>query len=390
METRELYYLDHCGSTPLAPEVHDAAQAFLNSGNFGNPAAVHHEAGLKAYQLVEDSRKVISKALGASPEEIIFTSGATEANNLLLWGFALRYRTRGCHIIYGATEHKSVFDTCQALCELLGITASEAPVKSTGATDLIALKALLEKSRGTPKLVAIMHTNNEIPVRSPIEEISTLCLTHGAFFHCDGVQGYVREKIDFSKGTFGSYVISTHKIYGLKGLGILILGSGALSPRLTPAYKGGSHERGIRPGTMNTLAIAAGARAIALHESNRTARVKHMKDCANVFVETLRNLKGFHLTVPLNELAGGIVNFYVNGIDAPTLLQETPEVCINRGASCTGSGGEKFSHVPKALGLPIEISANVLRASFGDGVTFDQSRAAAEILIKNISKLLLR
>jgi cysteine desulfurase len=382
-----MYYLDHCGSTPLAPEVLTTSQSFLDAGIYGNPAAAHHEAGQKAGQLVVSSRKTIADALGASVDEIILTSGATEANNLLLWGFALRYRARGCHIIFGATEHKSVYDTCLSLAELPGVTAQEAPVDRAGLTDLTALKGLLDQSRGRPTLVAIMHTNNEIPARQPIEDISKLCLNSGAFFHCDGVQGYVREKINFGARIFGSYVISAHKIYGPKGLGILVLGDNPLSPRLTPAYRGGNHERGIRPGTLNTLAIAAGAKAISVHESKRRDRVTHMSECARVFVDTIRDLQGFRLTVPVNDQAAGIVNFYVEGLDAQTLLANTPEVCINRGASCTGSGGETFSHVPKALGLPVEIGANVLRASFGDGASVDQCRDAAKILVRNISKL---
>jgi cysteine desulfurase len=376
-----MYYLDHCGSTPLAKEVKDSCFTFLNSETFGNPSAVHHEVGQKASVAVLQARETVAQAVGALSSQIVFTSGATEANNLILWGFALRYRLQGAHIIYGATEHKSVFDTALALSELEGVTISEAPVDTFGRLDLGALETQLKKTAGKPTLVAVMHMNNEIPARHPVEDVSRLCLAHGAFFHSDGVQGYVREKLDFSAGTYGSYVISTHKIYGPKGLGILILGSGPLSTRTLPPFHGGQQENGLRPGTINTLAIVSGATCLELHEKTRERRVKHMAECARVFVETLsKRSPSFKLTVPVCPEVPGLVNFYFTGVDAPTLLTSLKEVCINRGASCTGSGGEKFSHVPRALGLPIEIQANVLRASFGDGVTVEDSMKAAEII----------
>ena len=351
MENRLFYYLDHCGSTPLALEIQDAAQSFLKSVNFGNSTAIHHVAGHIAHETIEESRCSIANCIGATPEQIIFTSGATEANNLMLLGFALRYRERSPVIIYGATEHKSVFDTCQMIAESLGVSVTEAPVNPSGAIDIDRLEVLLRNRSTRPTLVAIMHTNNEIPARNPIEEISKLCSKHGAFFHCDGVQGYVREKVNFSQNTFGSYVLSPHKIYGPKGIGILILGDHGLSPRIIPPYRGGNHERGLRPGTLNTFAINIGAKAVTLHETLRDRRLMHMKLCAKAFVEIMREIPGFHLTVPPNQDAAGIISFYVEGLDAPTLLAATPEVCINRGAACTGSGGETFSHVPKALGF---------------------------------------
>jgi cysteine desulfurase len=383
-----LLYLDHCGSTPLAKEVEDSILNFLKSESFGNPSAVHHEVGKRANELVSASREAIAHALGAKSNEIIFTSGATEANNLLLWGFALRYRAQGCHIIFGATEHKSVFDTCSALSDLGGVAVTECGVDASGEIDLDELERQLALTQGQSVLVALMHMNNEIPARHPVESVSRLCTRYGAFFHCDGVQGYVRERLDFASGLYGSYVISTHKIYGPKGLGLLVFGSGPLSTRITSAYHGGSQEAGLRPGTLNTLAIVAGAATVALHESKRAQRVQHMAHCAEAFVNTLSGLiSSFKLTTPLNSKVAGIVNFYFEDIDAPTLLASLKEVCINRGASCTGSGGEQYSHVPKALGLPVEVQANVLRASFGDAVSMEDSKIAAARIAERVRQL---
>jgi cysteine desulfurase len=383
-----VFYLDHCGSTPLSSDVRADVLQFLNADIYGNPSANHHEAGQQSSNLIDDARQKIANALGALPHNVIFTSGATEANNLALWGFFLRYRDRGCRIIYGATEHKSVLDVAEMIAGLGGVEVLKNPVTVSGSLDLNFLEDALKSGGGKPTLVAAMHINNEIPVRHPVEDISRLCKAYGAFFHCDGVQGYVRESVDLAAEIFGTYVISAHKIYGLRGLGILAIADHLLASRFAPAYRGGDQEFGLRPGTSNTLAIAAGATAICLHENLRTIRVAHMQACATAFtVQLLAGHKHARLTLPLNSDASGIVNFYIEGVDAPSLLNRIPQICINRGASCIGGGGEHYSHVPKALGCPIEVQANTLRASFGDAVTVDESAAAGVALAKAANEM---
>lgn len=383
-----MLYLDHCGTTPLASDVSSAMIGFINSEVFGNPSADHHDVGARARLVVDSARAEIAAKLGAKESEIIFTSGAAEANNLVLWGFALRYRSRGCRILFGTTEHKSIFDTAQTLAELEGVSFEEVSVLRDGTVNLNDLEKRLSQSNGQPTLVCLMHVNNEVPARHPIEKISELCRKYQAFFHCDGVQGFVREPVNFSSKIFGSYVISAHKIYGPKGIGILVLGDHDLSTRINPPYHGGSQERGLRPGTVNTLAIVGAAKAIQTHERLRTDRVRHMKRCAEIFVRHLEsNLPDFKLTVPISEKAPGIINFYILGIDAPTVLASSPDLCINRGSSCIGSGGEHFSHVPKALGLPTEIQANVLRASFGDAISEEEATQAARLLTERVKAL---
>lgn len=383
------YYLDHCGTTPLDGDVKLAMIHFINSNNFGNPTANHHFAGRRAYEALETARETVAQELQAKPNQIIFTSGASEANNLVLWGFALRYREQGCRILYGATEHKSVFETAQNLANLPGVSADEIKVLPDGSLDLEHLKTELQKSKGQPTLLAAMHINNEVPARHPVEQISEICATNGAFFHSDGVQGFVRETLNFNHGVFGSYVISAHKIYGPKGLGVLVLGDGPLSCRINPPFHGGSHERGLRPGTHNTLAIIGGTEAIKSHNNKRHERLHHMKICAETFFATLKNkLPEATLTIPLSDKASGLVNFYIPGLDAPTILAQNSDICINRGASCLGAGGESFSHVPKALGLPVEVQANVLRASFGAAISIQQSKEAAEIFAERVKVLI--
>jgi cysteine desulfurase len=387
-QDNDLFYLDHCGSTPMSATVRRELTNFLAADVYGNPSADHHKAGQRAAAIIDASRDSVANTIGARPQNIVFTSGATEANNLALWGFFLRYRDRGCRIIYGATEHKSVLEVAETIASVGGAQVTKCPVTALGSLDLDFLEDQLKAKSGEPTLVAAMHINNEIPVRHPIEEISALCQRYGAFFHCDGVQGFVRESINLSSGVFGTYVISAHKVYGPRGVGILAIADQRLASRFAPAYRGGDQEFGLRPGTLNTFAIFGGAKSLELHEIARAHRVAHMRACAEGFTEVLLNqVPTARLTTPLSARAAGIVNFFVEGVDALSLLNLIPEVCINRGASCLGGNGERYSHVPAALGYRVEVQANTLRASFGDGITQADSIKAAARLVDAIRKM---
>lgn len=388
MKQESTFYLDHCGTTPLSADVKKKLHELISDDPFGNPSASHHVLGQAAETIVNDSRATIAKSLGARLDEILFTGSATEANNLILWGHALRFLGRSPRILFGATEHKSIYEACIEIRERDLATTESVAVTANGETDLAHLEALLKEGRGRPTLVALMHINNEIPVRHPVESIANLCRQYDASFHCDGVQGFVREDLRFADGLYGSYVLSPHKIYGPKGIGVLVLGKHGLAPRIKAPYCGGDQEFGIRPGTHNTLAIAAAATAITSHKTLRSERVSNMRRCADAFSETLlAKSPAVRLTLPVRADAAGIVNFYVQGLDAPTLLAKIPQLCINRGSSCLGANGEKYSHVPKALGLPVEIQANVLRASFGEMNSPESSRHAAEILAQTIETI---
>lgn len=384
MDRDKVLYFDHCGTTPLSDAVKAKFHQMIDANHFGNPTAVHHTRGLEAAEEVEESRKLIAQAIGAKPQNIVFTSGASEANNLVLWGFWQRFKDRGVRILYGATEHKSVLEPAMHIGGLPHCESVEVPVDKLGMIRLDVLETLLKDNpKRLQTLVVVMQSNNEIPVRYPIEEISALCIKSKAYFHCDTVQAYVREKVDISKGRYGSVVISSHKFYGPKGLGILAFSDSYLKAPLLPTYTGGEQEFGLRPGTLNTLAINAAAVAVKEHEKNRVTLVEHLKACDQIFVEEMtQKCPGFHLTVPINARVPGIVNFYIERHDAPSLLEKLTKVCMNRGASCTGAGGEKYSHVPKALGLPIEIQANVLRASFGWTSSLDDIKLGVKEIAK--------
>lgn len=380
MNSKPFLYLDHCGTTALSKIVKQKLLSTIEENHFGNPTAVHHLAGLAASEDVEESRKTIASALRCKPQNVIFTSGASEANNLVILGFWLRFQDRGVRVLYGATEHKSVLEAAKQVGSLPKGEANEIPVDQNGVAKLDVLESYLKDNpRKFPTLVCLMQTNNEVPARNNIEAIASLCKAHRAYFHCDTVQTYVREALNMAGGNYGSVVLSPHKFYGPKGIGILVMSDSALRPPVVPPYTGGEQEFGLRPGTLNTMVIGATAVAVSQHEQQRPELIKHLAACDEAFCNAMtERCPAFHLTVPRNASVPGIINFYIDNYDAPTLLQKLERVCINRGASCTGAGGEKYSHVPKALGLPIEIQANVLRASFGWGCSVEDVISAAE------------
>jgi cysteine desulfurase len=269
------------------------------------------------------------------------------------------------------------------------------PVKrSDGCVDLNALSASLDKdsSASIPTLIALMWCNNEIPARNPIEEIATLCAKHKAFFHCDAVQGIVRENINtgqLSALGLSSMVFAPHKIYGPKGIGVLVIPERSPMLRLDAPLQGGEQEKGLRPGTLNTLAIIGAGVAVSVHENRRPELLTHLQSCDDTFIDAMTaNTPGFSLTIPRAKSCPGIVNFHVDRVDAQSLIHEISEVvCANRGASCSGAGGEKIRHVPTALGLPVEIAANVIRVSFGFGNSLEDARRAADFFIQAIKKM---
>jgi cysteine desulfurase len=380
----EIYYLDHCGSTPLNKNVKDFLKSDRVLDAFGNPSAVHHKRGEDSRQLVEDARSVTAAEFGVEPGQVFFTGGASEANNIIIQGFWFRFKDRGCRVVCSSIEHKSVLDATLRVGELTNSQSFLIPVDPRGILDLERLRAVLkENPKSSPTLVSVMHTNNEIPVRQPVEKIAELCEEYGAYFHCDAVQGFIRSQISFKETNYGSVVVSPHKFYGPKGCGILVVGKSATAPVFLPLSVGGEQESGVRPGTLNTWAIAGAGVALTEHVSTRSTLRDFLRSCDETFISLMNvHVPNFKLTVPRCDDAPGIVNFYIEGWDAPSLLSKLKKTCINRGASCTGAGGEKFSHVPRALGLPLEIQANVMRASFGWGCNLqDIANAVHEISV---------
>jgi cysteine desulfurase len=388
MQTQKFFYFDHCGTTPIADPIRKTMVEFIESSNFGNPAAVHHVAGKAASEVVERARDQVAASFNCSRDGVLFTGGASESNNIVINGFWLRNQERGCRILVNPTEHKSVFETCCVLEGRPGVEIVKLKVLPNATIDLEFLESELKKSNGKPTLVAAMYCNNEVPARNPVESIGQLCEKYGAHFLCDAVQGVVREKIDIDKLGASAVVWTPHKIYGPKGVGVLLINQCENLLRLNAPYRGGEQEKGMRPGTLNTLGILGAGLAAQLHDERRADLVDHLRKSEQIFVDMMSAADiGFKLTVPLSKGCPGIVNFYMENVDAPSFLQDAGPVCVNRGASCTGAGGEKLSHVPKSLGLPVEIAANVIRASFGFAASLDDVRTGTSLLIETARRV---
>src|ERR1700742_2737925 len=265
-------YMDDPATTPLDPRVLEAMMPFLTS-KFGNAASRNHSFGWEAEQAVEAAREQIAKLIGASAKEIIFTSGATESNNLAIKGIAEMYRERGNHIITQVTEHKAVLDTCKRM-EKAGFRITYLPVKADGLIDLEDLKRAIDDKT---ILVSIMFANNEIGVIQPVAEIGKICREKGVLFHTDGVQAVGKVPIDVNKDNIDIMSITAHKLYGPKGVGALYVRRKGPRVQLTAQMDGGGHERGMRSGTLNVPGIVGLGEACAICHKEMPEEAKRLR-----------------------------------------------------------------------------------------------------------------
>lgn len=381
--TRQVY-LDTSSTTPLAPKVREAMLPFLIE-NFGNPQSLQHQVGARAQGALLVAKASACALLDVGEDQLILTSGATEANNTVIKGFAARYRHKPHHLFRTAIEHRSVTESCQSAHRLFGSTLHDIPVSSSGGIDLVAFEKSLSSVKG-PTLVCVMLVNNEVPLRLPVKEMAALVARYGGYLHCDAVQAFVREPISMRELGVSSLVLSPHKFYGPKGIGLLLLAEDPeRATPFEPLLDGGGQELGRRSGTTNAAGAAGAYAAVRYVTQFRDGIVASMLAAQEVFCEELRRLDELlHFVVPPNAAVPGLVGFYIDGVNADALMQAVPHICISRGATCS-TGGETYSHVPAALGLPPEVAANVLRASFGLGVSVDDAKyAAAEIVAHSL------
>src|SRR5499433_2084516 len=264
-------YMDNHATTPLDPRVLDAMMPYMTTV-FGNAASRNHSFGWEAEQAVETAREQIARLIGATAKEIIFTSGATESDNLAIKGIAEMYRERGNHIITQVTEHKAVLDTCKRM-EKAGFRVTYLPVKADGLIDLEDLKRAIDDKT---ILVTMMAANNEIGVLQPIREIGKICRERGVLFHTDAVQAIGKVPVDVNKDNIDLASITAHKIYGPKGVGALYVRRKNPRVQLTAQMDGGGHERGMRSGTLNTTGIVGLGKACALAREEMAQESAHL------------------------------------------------------------------------------------------------------------------
>ena len=353
-------YMDNHATTPLDPRVLEAMMPYL-TGVFGNAASRNHSFGWEAEKAVEEARAQIAKLIGATAKEIIFTSGATESNNLAIKGIGEMYRERGNHIITQVTEHKAVLDTCKRM-EKAGFRVTYLPVKADGLIDLEDLKRAIDDKT---ILVSIMFANNEIGVIQPVAEIGKLCREKGVIFHTDAVQAVGKVPVDVNAMNIDVLSLSGHKIYGPKGVGALYVRRRNPRVQISEQINGGGHERGMRSGTLNVPGIVGLGKACELagaEMAEETKRLIALRDKLKKKLES--SLDYIHVNGSWEHRLPGNLNMSFVYVEGESLLMGINDVAVSSGSACTSATLEP-SYVLKALGLGDDVAHSSIRFGLG-------------------------
>ncbi len=375
-------YMDNHATTPVDPRVLEAMLPYFQD-KFGNAASRNHVFGWTAEEGVENARAQIARLINAAPKEIIFTSGATESDNLAIKGVAEMYREKGNHIITQVTEHKAVLDTCKRL-EKYGYEVTYLPVQKDGRINLDDLRRAI-----TPKtiLITIMYANNEIGVVQPVEEIGKIAKEKGVFFHVDGVQAVGKIPVDVQKDNIDLLAISAHKIYGPKGVGALYVRRKNPRVQLSAIIDGGGHERGMRSGTLNVPGIVGLGKACELcqaemaEESDRLRRLRdRLKDgIMSKLDETYINGSTVH-RLPHN------INISFAYVEGESLLMGINDVAVSSGSACTSATLEP-SYVLKALGVGEDLAHTSIRFGIGRFNTEEEVDYVVARVVETVNRL---
>ena len=372
-----MIYLDHHATTPVDERVLETMLPFF-TGRFGNAASKQHRFGWEANDAVERARKQIAALIGAGSKDIVFTSGATEANNLAIKGAAQARRADGDHLVTVVTEHKAVLDPLKRL-ESEGWRVTVVPVSSSGLVDLAALAAAIT-SRTT--LVSVMAANNEIGVLQPIKEAAALAHAKGAWFHTDAVQAVGKVPFDVDALDVDLVSITAHKMYGPKGVGALYVRRPSTSLRasnrgvkIAAQTDGGGHERGMRSGTLNVPGIAGFGRAAEIAQAEMSSEAARVTGLRDRLLEALRaKTDGMTVNGTLAARLPGNLNVSFDGIDGEALLVSLDDIAVSSGAACTAA---EPSHVLVALGVSKDRALASLRFGIGRTTTKDEVDYAA-------------
>ena len=353
-------YLDYLATTPVDPRVVDKmVQCLSMDGNFGNPASRSHIYGWKAEETVENARRQVADLLLCDPREIVWTSGATESDNLALKGVAHFHRERGRHIITSSIEHKAVLDSCRQL-EREGF---EVNYLRPGRDGLVQPEAVAAALRPDTILVSIMHANNELGTINDIAAIGRITRQAGVLLHSDAAQSVGKVPIDLADWQVDLLSVSAHKLYGPKGMGALYV---RRQPRvlLEAQMHGGEHERGMRSGTLATHQIVGLGEAAHLAMESMQAEALRLSAMREQFWDGIRDLGDIHINGHPSQRLPGAINICVGGVEGEALLLSLRELAISTGSACTSASLEP-SHVLRAIGLPDDLAHSSLRLSFG-------------------------
>lgn len=378
-------YLDHHATTPVDPRVADEMTPYLTE-NFGNPSSDDHLYGAKAKEGVNQARKRISKVFNCRKEEIIFTSGATESDNLAIKGvadYAVR-ENKGNHIITGKTEHEAVLEACEIL-EERGLDVTYLSVDEHGLIDPADVERAV---RDDTFLISIMAANNEIGTIAPLKEIGNIAKNNEIFFHTDAVQAVGYFSIDIEEMGIDLMSISAHKVYGPKGIGALYVRRRNPKVKLDPLIHGGGHERGWRSGTLNVPAIVGFGKAVQLADNEMEERSQHVNELASYMWNHINSkLDDVILNGHPTKRIPNNLNLSFLGVENKALVQNLqPEIAVSAGSACT-TGKVEASHVLQALGGSEERWHSAVRFGFGKDNTQDEIEYATERVIQSVSRL---
>ena len=375
-------YLDYAATTPVDPRVAAKMMEFLTpDGIFGNPASRSHRFGWEAEEAVDEARNHVAELVNADPREIVFTSGATESNNLAIKGAAHFYQGKGKHIITSKTEHKAVLDTCRQL-EREGFEVTYLDVQANG---LIDLQVLADALRPDTTLVSIMHVNNETGVIQDIEAIGELCRARGILFHVDAAQSAGKVAIDLNTLKVDLMSFSAHKIYGPKGIGALYV---RRKPRvrLEAQMHGGGHERGMRSGTLPTHQIVGMGEAFRIAKLEMAAERERILALRQRLWAGVQGIEEVHFNGDQQAFVPGILNVSFNYVEGESLIMALKDLAVSSGSACTSASLEP-SYVLRALGLNDELAHSSIRFSIGRFTTQEEIDYTVQLVSGAIGKL---
>lgn len=373
-------YLDYAATTPVDKRVAEKMIPYLTE-TFGNPASNSHAFGWEAEEAVEKARADIAALINADPKEIVFTSGATESDNLAIKGAANFYKTKGKHLITVKTEHKAVLDTMREL-ERQGFEVTYLGVQENGLIDLEELKAAI---RDDTILISVMWVNNEIGVVQDIPAIGAICRERKIIFHVDAAQACGKVPVDVEAAKIDLLSMSGHKVYGPKGIGALYV---RRKPRvrLEAQMHGGGHERGFRSGTLPTHQIVGMGEAFRIAKEELEQDMAHYRKLRDIFLKGIEGIEEVYINGDLEHRAPNNLNVSFNFVEGESLIMAVKELAVSSGSACTSASLEP-SYVLRALGRNDELAHSSLRITFGRMTTEEEVQFAAELIKSKIGKL---
>jgi len=374
--------MDYSATTPVDKRVAEKMAKYLTmEGDFGNPASRSHYYGWQAEKAVDEARSQVASLIGADSREIVWTSGATESNNLAIKGIANFYHKRGKHIITLKTEHKAVLDTCRQL-EREGFEVTYLEPLSNGLLDISVFKNAI---RDDTILASIMHVNNEIGVIQDIQSIGDICREHKIFFHVDAAQSAGKVSIDLASLPVDLMSFSAHKIYGPKGMGALYV-SRKPRVRLEAQIHGGGHERGMRSGTLATHQIVGMGEAFAIAKAEMLEEGKKIKQLRDRLLEGFSDMEEVVINGDIKQRVPGNLNISFNYVEGESLMMAISDVAVSSGSACTSASLEP-SYVLRALGLSDELAHSSIRFSIGRYTTEKDIDDAISLVREKVEKL---